>query len=400
MNVMRFFFLTALGGFFEFDSLAQTNWVQRTNVTSGTSGYYNCLACSADGSILAVASGDSGIFISTNSGETWLQHTQWLSNAHVVTMSADGNKMAAVASGLSTSIDGGETWTHQNGAPTYNGYYNFYFLASSADGNKLMGAMNTGNGGSPIYTSMDGGVTWMTNSAPTNNWKAGACSADGMKLIAVSANGGGVWTSTNAGATWISNSVPPPYLAPATWLSAASSADGIRLVIGAYGGQVYTSTNSGFTWISNAVSGAFLQCLASSADGQRLIAAVGSGKIYTSTNFGKIWNTNNVPSLAAWSSVASSADGCKLAAAISFGNVYTEESTPPKPSLAISSANGNAFVTWPVISTNVVLQASDDLSTWTDLTNTPQINATNLQDEVSLPQMESAGAAFYRLAAP
>jgi hypothetical protein len=355
------------------------------------------LASSADGSILAVAAGDGGVYISTNSGGTWLEHTQSLSNAHIVTMAADGSRMAACASGLSTSSDGGVTWAHQTNAPTFNGYYNYNFIASSADGEKLLVANAAGTSGSPLFTSADGGVTWVTNNAPTNNWLAGASSADGTKLIAVAAGGGGVWTSTNSGGTWISNSVPPPYGAPATWLSAASSADGSKLVIGSYGGAIFTSTNSGGTWISNNVPLAIWQSVASSADGTKLAAVIYNGTIYTSTNSGATWNTNNLPR-ALWVSIASSADGGKLAAAISGGNVWTSQSTAPKPSLTTSLTDGNLTVSWPVSSTNLVLQSSSDLSSWTDLTNKPVFNLTNLQEQVTLFPTNSY--AFFRLATP
>jgi photosystem II stability/assembly factor-like uncharacterized protein len=88
-------------------------------------------------------------------------------------------------------------------------------IASSSDGSKLA-AVNYGGG---IYTSANGGSTWILTSAPNNlNWKSIASSSDGSKLAA-GVDGGGIYTSANGGSTWILTSAPS-----ATWYSIASSA--------------------------------------------------------------------------------------------------------------------------------------------------------------------------------
>jgi hypothetical protein len=44
------------------------------------------------------------------------------------------------------------------------------------------------------------------------------------------------------------------------------------------------------------------------------------------------------------------------------------------------------------------MQQSSDLGSWTDVTNPPVLNLTNLQNEVTLPM--HAGSGFYRLKTP
>ena len=66
--------------------------------------------------------------------------------------------------------------------------------------------------------------------------------------------------------------------------------------------------------------------------------------------------------------------------------------------MQITPTNGNLALSWFVPTTNFVLQQSADLSSWTDLTNQPVLNLTNLQNEVSLPFSGSGG--FYRLKTP
>ena len=200
--------------------------------------------------------------------------------------------------------------------------------------------------------------------------------------------------------------------APAGWLAAiASSADGNKVVAAAgFGnlGGIYISTNSGTTWIETGAPSNNWESVASSADGARLIAGAGSsfgGTIYTSTDYGVTWMSNNVPSGYPWRSVSSSADGNKLTAGSSFsggtfsGGIYTLQSIP-ESFLNIAPSDTNLTLSWIVPSTNFVLQQNTDLTTtnWTDATNSPVLNFTNLQNQVTLPI--SAGDAFYRLKTP
>ena len=107
--------------------------------------------------------------------------------------------------------------------------------------------------------------------------------------------------------------------------------------------------------------------------------------------------SNNVPNTN-WSCVASSADGTKLVATVNGGGIYILQTTP-SPQLNIKPAsNNNLALSWIVPSTNFVMQQSSDLGSWTDMTNTPVLNLTNLQDEVIFSPTRSSG--FYRLKTP
>jgi hypothetical protein len=235
-----------------------------------------------------------------------------------------------------------------------------------------------------------------------------ASSADGTKLVAA-ANEGYIFTSTNSGATWQSAG----FSLGGFSYSVASSADGSKLVTGG-GSLIFTSTNSGATWISNSVPGVDYiqwQSFASSADGNKLVAvasstvvsAGGAGNIYISTNSGTTWTRADAP-VRSWSCVASSADGSKLVGSaypgrllVYFGGIYTSQTTPA-PSINLTPTNSNLTLSWIVPSTAFVLQQSSDLGSWTDMTNTPVLNLTNLQNEVILSPTGSS--IFYRLKTP
>jgi hypothetical protein len=383
---------------------------------------WTSVASSADGTKLIAGGVGVGriYFVSTNSGTTWItnaeprlgpeyeyaQYAGW----SFITLSADGTTFAAKEGNIIwVSTNSGISWISNN----VPGVSSFQSIILSADGTKLVavvGLNNNSPGG--IYTSTNSGVTVTPTTAPTNNWTSVASSADGTKLVAcatINNQGGGIiYASTNSGLTWTPTGAPTNN----TWVTVASSADGSKLVaasgfafvpVPTYGG-VYTSTDFGMTWTSNSVPAAQWQGVASSADGTRLVAVCmdlyndSTGLIYSSTNSGATWVSNSVLS-EAWFSVASSADGNKLVAAPVFPSapIFTLHITP-MPQLNLAPTSGNFMLSWIIPSTNFVLQQSFNLTSWADLTNTPTLNLTNLQNQVTLSPSNNSG--FYRLKTP
>jgi photosystem II stability/assembly factor-like uncharacterized protein len=241
------------------------------------------------------------------------------------------------------------------------GSQSWYSVASSADGSKLAIAANSGT----IYISTNSGTTWRTVvGTPGMNWQPIVSSADGTKLAAIDGSGL-VYTSPDSGATWTSNSLPA-----GQWTSIASSADGRTLVATACSsrdgnGSIYISTNSGTTWTLNA-TGHEWGGVVSSADGSKLVALTGTGLSHGTKT--------------AW-----------------FGWIYTLQTTP-SPRLNLTPATTNLTLAWTVPSTNFVMQQSADLTSWTDATNPPILNLTNLQNQVTLSPSNRSG--FYRLKTP
>jgi len=400
-------------------ALAQT-WTQ----TSAPITNWTAIASSADGTkLVAVANNgggswastnSGGIWVSTNSGGTWTQTSAPGSGWVRVASSADGSKLAASGKpqlsstgSFYTSTNAGVTWISNN-VPV--AVASGDSLVSSADGCKLavLSQQSPPFIGPLFLTSTNSGANWMTNNLPGGIWRSVALSADGTRLIVA---GLGICLSTNFGGNWTStNSLSSEAV------SIASSAEGAELA--AICGQlIFVSTNLGMTWVQTDAPATNWISIASSADGSRLVAVAGgssgflkvyNGPIYTSTNSGATWTSNNVP-VQYWSCVASSADGCKLAAACVGdvspknpggtvgGGIWISQSTPA-PQLNIATSNINLDLSWIVPSTNFVLQQSSDLGSWTDMTNTPVLNLTNLQDEVILSPTGSS--VFYRLKTP
>jgi hypothetical protein len=256
-----------------------------------------------------------------------------------------------------------------------------------------------------IYTSTNSGITWTLTSAPNEYWHSVASSANGINLVAGSWVMGGlypnlIYISTNSGTSWMPTGAPSNL-----WYSVACSADGIKLVavpgfINTASGYlpvpIWISTNQGTTWSSTAFTNLW-QSVASSADGTKLVAVtLENSEIFISTDSGATWTSNTILNLHT-ASVVSSADGNKLVIVSYIGGIYTSQAIPA-PLLSIAPSDTNFLFSWIVPSTNFVLQQNSDLTTtnWTDVTNPPILNLTNLQYEVPLPLNNGSG--FYRLA--
>ena len=311
---------------------AQT-WIrQRPSPNTGES--LQCVASSADGSILVVGSASAEetadsigqIFVSTNFGVTWQTTSAPTNYWASVASSPDGTKFVASAidptssaAGIYTSADSGATW-HLSSCPIVGS------VASSADGTQLVVA------GQGIYHSSDSGATWQiaaTQAVGTNFFGGVASSTDGSRLAAVTENLSlypYIYLSSDLGATWTPANVPPG----TPWNSIASSADGRKLVAVGFGG-IYTSADYGATWTAQPgpPQQAIWYAVASSADGTTLLVGGEYNRqgLYTSLDSGVTWVSNNVPALG-WTSVASSANG-RAWAAIPFSSgdyIYTAQS--------------------------------------------------------------------------
>jgi len=390
---------------------AQT-WTQ----TSAPSNDWVTVASSADGSKLVAAAGlanggDGLIYISTNSGVDWMQTSAPPDSWATVASSADGTKLVAAASGdlIYTSTNSGFDWVAAS-VPSNN----WSSVVSSADGATLAAAANDDG----IYFSTNSGLDWTESDAPITNWNSIASSADGVKMAAVNGDGK-IWISADSGMTWFFATNEPSNGRAPSLTGIASSADGTKLaalsvvVILPSGRQsgnfLFLSTDSGITWTTNAWTTNLLavETIASSADENKLIIGTSDG-IYISTDSGVTWiqETNIL------GSVACSADGNKIAVASptsivelpsgrkianGLGPIYTSFSTP-SPQLNLTSTNGNFKLSWIIPSTNFVMQQSSDLASWSDVTNAPVLNLTNLQNELVFSPTNSSG--FYRLKTP
>lgn len=227
--------------------------------------------------------------------------------------------------------------------------------------------LTTGLPGSPIP-----GALWTLQNFPAgqNTFQAAASSADGLKLVM--ANGSNnLATSSDGGVTWVAQPSSPAL----NWYAVASSADGVQLAAAANGGGIYTSADSGVTWIVQPNAGCGIWYgIASSADGTKLAAVCNADYVYTSTDTGVTWTLQTGSGIRNWYGIASSADGSRLIAAAAgddiytssdFGVTWTPATTQPGNAnwyAVASSADGNNLVA--VNNGGFIYTSSDFGVTW------------------------------------
>ncbi len=364
-------------------------WMNTGAPTNGWTG----LACSADAMRVVPVFGETtykagAIFSSTNGGTNWNITGAPRGNWVAIASSADGQKLIAAAygTGIYTSADGGSSWTSNYPGPIFMPNWNS--VASSADGSRLLAAPY---GGEYVYYSSNAGAVWLTATCHLADVTSLACSASGLLALGGDSNGH-VAMSTDGGSTWSTNSTITPY---SSVLGANISATGSRYLAAVLYGNVAYSTNDGSTWIRTRLPTSPGWCtVASSADGTTLAVAGRRGWILTSADSGATWTSNNAPALS-WQGLAISADGSVLFAASSNGGIWVRRSQPT-PRLAIAAAPSAALLLWVIPSSAFTLQQGDEtFSSWTDVTNPPGMNLTNLQQQLTLPM--TGMSSFYRL---
>jgi len=316
----------------------------------------------------------------------WVERTSaGARNWWVIASSSDGTKLVAgVRNGyIYTSTDSGITWVERTNA----GSRDWYSMASSSDGTKLVAGVYSSGG--YIYTSDDSGASWVERTnAGSRRWSSIASSDDGTKLVAVPDDGGSIYTSTDSGVTWTPRT---SYETGWYWGSVASSADGNKLVAvdAGYPTSKYicTSTDSGATWAQRTSTGQHAWYgIASSSDGTKLVADVLGGYIYTSADSGATWTEQTSAGIRNWTHISSSSDGTKLAVGDYGGYIYTSTDSGVTWTAqtgagihnwiyVVSSSDGNKLVANDSVAGSYLYTSNSfPIASSVSITGTPNIN--------------------------
>ncbi len=244
-----------------------------------------------------------------------------------------------ISGGLFTSTDGGATWVSSStGIPDPR-------IHALATDSRPGGAIYAGTRAGGVFKSTDGAKSW--SATPLNNVFVTALAVDPLVQTTVYAgtDANGVYKTTDAGATWtpVNNGLP------------ASSVRSIVIdsttpaIYSATGSGIYKSTDGGSNW--NSANGGLLDpnvnAIAIDAHNPKLLyAATNSVGIFRSLNGGAFWLAANsgIPSSSAGAQVSAltvDAAAGTLYAAIAqgnFGRVYRSTDgitwTPTGPSTA------------------------------------------------------------------
>jgi photosystem II stability/assembly factor-like uncharacterized protein len=269
-------------------------------------GPVSALAIDPDNTATIYAGTNSGVFKSTNGGESWSSLT--ISASALAIDPITPTILYANANGVSKSTDGGASWHTIN-----NGMANQY--GNVLSGSKLAidpGTPTTvyvGTSGRGMFKTTDGGTMWnpINNGLPIDPWgntNVGALAIDptnpnviyasvGVNIPNSSAYFPAIFKSTNGGANWsqIFNGLRVIY---SLTLLVIDPVNPNTIYAGGYsydccGGVVLKSTNSGGSWSQSHPSGAVsVEVLAIDPTNPNIVY-LGSGGLLKSTNGGQSW---------------------------------------------------------------------------------------------------------------
>ena len=157
------------------------------------------------------------------------------------------------------------------------------------------------------------------------------------------------------------------------------------------GSALYLSADGGLNWRPVPGVLGFFTSAASSADGSRLVVVSNGGQIDMSMDSGATWFSNSAP-VRAWQEVAASSDGNVVVTAAPGDQIYTLHSAP---TLSLVINNGQRLLSWPWPSSGYVLQSNTDLSTtnWQIVLPLPLL----LNWRFQLPVLSTGPQIFFRL---
>lgn len=141
-------------------------------------------------------------------------------------------------------------------------------------------------------------------------WTAAASSDDGVNLV-VTSNSGYLYTSVDSGETWVERTD----LGDQQWKAVASSANG-SFIAAAYNQYIVISNNGGATWSApHALGTENMGKIRISANGEYIYAIDYSGipgYIYSSSDYGVTWNSLSAAEPETWNELVCSSDGSKV----------------------------------------------------------------------------------------
>ena len=221
-----------------------TTWTARR--VGGQVHDWASIASNSDGTkLVAVATNGSEngfIYTSTDGGVSWSSNLAPEGNNQFtgVASSSDGTHLAATtwSSGIYTSSDSGQTWTLRSlPVPDEESLTYLQSVASSADGSRLVTGSRpaTGDNGGIIFTSADYGVSWTSFDQTGDDYISFVSNGDGSRLAASVYGQQGVSTSDDFGVTWSFHAVGTQGEVPI-----ASNIDGSLLFVGGYNGNLWT----------------------------------------------------------------------------------------------------------------------------------------------------------------
>ena len=235
----------------------------------------------------------SGVFKSSNSGESWAAVNMGLTDEYVNALAIDpatpATLYAGVDSGVLKSIDSGRTWAAANSGPMIPA------VSALAINPMTPATLYAGTFGGGVFKSTDSGASWTAANTGLTNLGVYSLAIDPATPETLYAAGtGGVFRSNDSGGTWAAANVGLPYVA---WDD--NSVSGL-IIDPSTPATLYVLTNSGVFKSLNS-AGSWEAANTGLTDGASALAidpstpttlyAAGNGAVFKSTDAGGTWVT-------------------------------------------------------------------------------------------------------------
>jgi photosystem II stability/assembly factor-like uncharacterized protein len=224
-----------------------------------------------------VAGTNYGIYISSDTGQTYVKSDFNLTDTCITALSVYNGKIFAGSNsrGIFSSADSGKTWSLCSTALD-----GLSIRVISTNNNKIYAGTNKG-----VYESDDSGVNWITINNGLTNPVINSITFD-EDAISAGTDGGGVFKYTDGAWTAINNGLIGTYINNIVFT-------GDTLFASTNGSGIYISDDSGSSWNSRNDGLTDLHINALAVKGKDLFAGTMKNGIFTSDNYGLTWNTAN-----------------------------------------------------------------------------------------------------------
>lgn len=278
-------------GLFKSTDDGQT-WTALTNGLSATSSVW-ILAVNPQQSATVYAATGGGVYKTTNSGQSWTAKNVGLTNLNIYSFALDSlspNTLYAgtSSSGVFKSTDGGQNWVAK-----ITGLSNLsvYGLAVHPQTDNIVYAGTNGGG---CFKSTNGGTNWTPKTTGLTDWDILYIVLDPQSPATIYAGtaGGGVFRSTNNGDNWAS--LPTGLPAGITvWSAAPGPAALPKVFIGTDGEGIYQSSDGGLHWDGTNFGYGLQTVIADPLNPAIAYAGAYGGGAAKSTDGGQSWNAIN-----------------------------------------------------------------------------------------------------------
>jgi hypothetical protein len=266
------------GGMF----LSRDNGNTFASVKGPSSDWFTVSGGSIYGGTIDYLDTNNGVYLSTDSGETWSLFNKGIGSDWVRALTVLGNSIFIGSwSGVSLSTNNGKSWTRINAGLTDSNITSF----TTIGGNVFTGTRDG------VFLSSNNGATWTTvNSGLPTTWNAliYSMAASGPQIYAGTDKG--IFLSTDNGTNWIPVDSGIPVNTSTLSLVASNNA----IFAGTNNSGVYLSIDSGKFWTAaNSGLPTKISVQALIVSGSAILAGTNGKGVFRSTNNGASWSAAN-----------------------------------------------------------------------------------------------------------